>query len=132
MRSRFVAEAALAVLLLHASSWSSLLAQPSQGSVSSPAQRLAGRALGPTPLLDDLRELCDRIGGRPTGSSALERAVDWSAAKFRSAGIESLSEEAYTLPNIWLAESAQGARPPPGPFSLPLAASPSSPSTPPP
>jgi len=130
MRSRFVAEAALAVLLLHASSSSSLLALPSQGSVSSPAQRLAGRALGPTPLLDDLRELCDRIGGRPTGSSALERAVDWSAAKFRSAGIESVSEESYTLPNIWLAESAEGACLAPVTFPLRLAASPYSPSTP--
>jgi len=35
---------------------------------SVPAQRLAARAIAATPMLDDLRELCDRIGGRPTGS----------------------------------------------------------------
>ena len=40
------------------------------------ARLLAGRALGQTPMLDDLEELCDRIGGRPTGSKACERAVD--------------------------------------------------------
>ena len=33
-----------------------------------PAGRLAGRAIGPTPMLEDLRHLCDRIGGRPTGA----------------------------------------------------------------
>ena len=34
------------------------------------AQRLADRAIGQTPLMNDLRELCDQIGGRPTGSPA--------------------------------------------------------------
>ena len=52
------------------------------------ARLLAGRALGQTPMLDDLEELCDRIGGRPTGSKACERAVGWAAVKFRAAGLE--------------------------------------------
>jgi hypothetical protein len=39
-------------------------------------QRIVGRAFGPTPLPADLAELCDRVGGRPTGSPACERAID--------------------------------------------------------
>ena len=32
------------------------------------AELLAAREQGPTPLFDDLRDLCDGMGGRPTGS----------------------------------------------------------------
>ncbi|MDQ1470852.1 MAG: carboxypeptidase, partial [Bryobacterales bacterium] len=49
-------------------------------------QRLAARAMGETPLISDLRELCDGIGGRPTGSPASQRAIEWAAGKFREAG----------------------------------------------
>ena len=58
------------------------------------AQRLAGRALGPTPMLGDLRELC----GRPTGSPACERAIDWAAAKFKAAGADAVATEPFTVP----------------------------------
>jgi len=40
-----------------------------------PAQLLA-RLLAPTPIVADLAELTDSIGGRPTGSPALDRAVE--------------------------------------------------------
>ena len=70
------------------------------------AQRLAGRALGDTPMLSDLRELCDRIGGRPTGSPACERAIDWAAAKFKAAGAD-VSVESFPVPNRWAAISAE-------------------------
>jgi carboxypeptidase Q len=63
---------------------------------------LAAREHGPTPLLDDLRELCDGIGGRPTGSEACDRAVDWALARFRAAGVESAWTEAYTVPGSWV------------------------------
>jgi len=65
------------------------------------AELLAARERGPTPLLDDLRELCDGIGGRPTGSKACDRAVDWAVARFRSAGVESTWTETYTIPSSW-------------------------------
>src|SRR5207237_2823881 len=70
------------------------------------AQRLADRAIGQTPLMNDLRELCDQIGGRPTGSPACERAVEWGAAKFRAAGVDDVRIEPFTVPNLWLGETA--------------------------
>lgn len=123
-----VARAGLAVLLLVALAPSSPRAEARKG--SDPARQLAGRALGLTPLLDDLRELCDRIGGRPTGSPALEKAVDWAVAKFHGAGIDSVTEESFAIPNLWLGDSAAGSCVAPVAFPLRLAAAPYSPSTP--
>jgi len=70
------------------------------------AARLMERALAPTPILEDLRQLTDTIGGRPTGSAALERAVDWGLVKFREAGLENVRAEAYAAPRTWLAGAA--------------------------
>src|SRR6267142_114910 len=97
--------------------------------VSDPASRLAGRAVGSTPMLDDLRELCDRIGGRPTGSPACERSVDWAAARFRSAGID-VKTEPFQVPSLWLPGKAEGDCTAPETFALRLAAAPYSASTP--
>jgi len=66
------------------------------------AELLAARERGPTPLLDDLRELCDGIGGRPTGSKACDRAVDWAVARFHAAGVESTWTETYAIPESWV------------------------------
>jgi len=74
-----------------------------------PPSLLMQRALGPTPILEDLRQLTDTIGGRPTGSAALERAVEWGAARFREAGLENVHTEPYAATRTWLAgtESAE-------------------------
>jgi hypothetical protein len=95
-----------------------------------PAQRLAVRAMGATPMLDDLRELCDRIGGRPTGSPACNRAVQWAADKFRAAGMDAVSLESYTVPALWLGGSAEGCCLAPEQFAIRLVAAPFSGSTP--
>ncbi|MCP3959891.1 MAG: M20/M25/M40 family metallo-hydrolase [bacterium] len=71
----------------------------------SDVQRLVAALLGPTPMVDDLRELTDEIGGRPTGSEANLRSVDWALEKFRQAGIEAKSET-FEMPALWLGESA--------------------------
>jgi hypothetical protein len=95
------------------------------------AQRLAGRALGTTPMLDDLRELCDRVGGRPTGSKACERAVQWGIQKFGAIGVDKILEESFPIPtNLWLPESAEAACLAPETFAIRLVAAPYSPSTP--
>ncbi len=94
------------------------------------AQRLAGRAVGATPMLDDLRELCDHIGGRPTGSPACNRATQWAVEKFRAVGVDSVSLESYTLPALWLGGSAEGQCLSPERFPLRLVAAPFSGSTP--
>lgn len=92
-------------------------------------QRLAARALGNTPMLDDLRELCDGIGGRPTGSPACDRAVEWAAKKFRDIGVDRVSVESFALPTLWLPGAAEASAVAPENFALRIAAAPMSPST---
>jgi hypothetical protein len=98
----FALVCALAMLLR----WTEAKPPQSPGATASPqahaAELLAAREQGPTPLLDDLRELCDGIGGRPTGSQACDRAVDWAVARFRAAGVESTWTETYTIPGSWV------------------------------
>ena len=49
--------------------------------------------------------LTDRIGGRPTGSPANLRAVDWALARFKAAGVDA-RREAFQMPALWLERSA--------------------------
>jgi len=91
---------------------------------------LAARERGQTPLLDDLRELCDGIGGRPTGSPACHRAVDWAVARFRAAGIESVWTETYTIPSSWAGGADHAECLSPVQFPIRLAAGPFSAPTP--
>jgi Iap family predicted aminopeptidase len=93
------------------------------------AAALVARAVGATPLMDDLRELCDRIGGRPAGSPANDRAVEWAAAKLREAGLE-VRLEPFTVPALWLPGPTEAASVSPEPFPLRVAATPFSASTP--
>jgi hypothetical protein len=92
-------------------------------------QRLSARALGDTPMLSDLSELCDGIGGRPTGSAACDRAVQWAAKKFRDAGADAVSVESFPVPNLWLPGSAEAVATAPERFNIRIAAAPFSPST---
>ncbi len=94
------------------------------------AEFLAARERGPTPLLDDLRELCDGIGGRPTGSTACDRAVDWAAARFRAAGMESTWTETYTIPQSWAGGADRAECVAPVEFPIRVAAGPFSAPTP--
>jgi carboxypeptidase Q len=92
----------LAVLSLRTDARPPQSPAPEVGSQANTAELLAGREQGPTPLLGDLRELCDTIGGRPTGSKACDRAVDWAVARFRAAGVVSTWTERYTIPRSWV------------------------------
>ncbi|HEX6897090.1 MAG TPA: M20/M25/M40 family metallo-hydrolase [Bryobacteraceae bacterium] len=93
------------------------------------ARQLAARATGDTPLVADLRELCDGIGGRPTGSPACDRAIRWAAKKFRDAGLSNVSVEPFTGRSLWLPGSAEAEATAPEHFGIRIAASPMSPST---
>jgi carboxypeptidase Q len=75
---------------------------PAPAGASSPASRLLARLQGPTPVLEDLRELTDDIGGRPTGSPAVDRAVKWAAAKLRAAGVDVVRVEPYQAKAVWV------------------------------
>jgi hypothetical protein len=69
------------------------------------AARLVAAMLSDTPLIDDLRELTDRFGGRATGSESNERSVAWAIERFRAAGVEAHTE-AFEMPALWLEKSA--------------------------
>ncbi|HEV2722541.1 MAG TPA: M20/M25/M40 family metallo-hydrolase [Thermoanaerobaculia bacterium] len=79
-------------------------------------------------MIDDLRELCDTIGGRPTPSPAGERAEGWAAQKFSAAGV-SVKLESYTIPATWKPRSATAAVIAPAVFPMRIAAAPFTAST---
>lgn len=56
--------------------------------------------MGPSPMEENLRLLTDDIGGRISGSPAMQKAVEWAVAAFRAEGIE-VHTEKYTLPVTW-------------------------------
>jgi carboxypeptidase Q len=82
--------------------------QPAGAAPAGAAPALLARLLAPTPLLADLRELADRIGGRPTGSPALAAAAEWATARFAAAGLENVHAESYTAPRLWLPRAESG------------------------
>src|SRR5205807_8226877 len=106
----------------------SALAAPEPG--SSTPERLVRRAADAAPMLDDLRQLCDKIGGRPTGSRACAHAIEWAVARFKAAGGESGTTESFTVPHLWLPSKAEAECIAPERFAVRLAAAPYSPSTP--
>lgn len=68
-------------------------------------QQLVAAFLKETPITEDLRELTDEIGGRPTGSQANLKSVDWALQKFKQAGVTAW-KEAFRMPEFWLEKSA--------------------------
>ena len=64
------------------------------------AAKIQPLILGPSPIQENLRRLTDEIGGRVTGSPAMERAVQWATTAFRTAGVE-IHTEKYQIPLTW-------------------------------
>lgn len=106
------------------------LSAPAFAASPDAAARLAGRAVGATPLLADTKELCDTIGGRPVGSPANARAVAWAAAKFKAAGADAVRTETFPVPFLWLPGTAELAIVAPESIPLRVVACPAAPSTP--
>jgi hypothetical protein len=52
-------------------------------------------------IMANLGYLSDIIGPRLTGSAALKRANEWTAAKMKSYGLSNVHLEAYTIPMGW-------------------------------
>lgn len=65
------------------------------------APKIIANALGPSPLYDNLRRLTDEIGGRPSGSPAMAKAITWAVDAFHAAGVESVHTENYSIPVNW-------------------------------
>ncbi len=93
-----------AVLLATLAQASSPVPQkPAAGPPTAPSgvEAVLGAVLGPSPLADDLDVLCNSIGGRPTGSPAMARAVDWAVERFQAAGVDTVAREPFQMPLRW-------------------------------
>ncbi len=105
--------------------WLLLLPLPALGAPADElARELVSRTLAPTPILADLEELTDDIGGRPTGSPALDEAIRWGTQKFREAGLTGVHAEPYTVPALWYQGAESGEILAPRPRGLRVAALP--------
>src|SRR5262245_7571321 len=93
------------------------------------AQRLVAALLGETPLMSDLQSLTDEIGGRPTGSEANRRSVEWANARFAEAGVAG-SRESFPA-SVWLERSVSVGISGDVAFTPRAVANPFSPATPP-
>lgn len=69
-------------------------------------EALVAAMLGNTPIIDDLRELTDTIGGRPTGSAANEAAVEWAVQTLRGGGVPTAAET-FRMPMRWQEQSTR-------------------------
>jgi len=74
------------------------------GIAADDTERLVAAMLGDTPVIDDLRELTDSIGGRVTGTPQNEAAVTWALEKFASAEVTARGE-VFDMPAQWQEES---------------------------
>jgi hypothetical protein len=84
-----------------------LLAIGRLGAADDPARdRLVAALLGSTPLANDLEALSDRVGGRPTGSDANRRAVDWAMGRLAEAGV-SARRESFPVGDQWFERSTR-------------------------
>ena len=72
---------------------------------SADQSRLIAAMMGETPMIEDLQRLTDQIGGRPAGSEANRRSVEWALQRFRDAGVEARLEP-FEMPAMWLERSA--------------------------
>ncbi len=70
------------------------------------AIRLATKLKSETPILEDLHELCDQIGGRVTGTEPNEKSVLWTKNKLEEAGVKTLVED-FEMPRKWVEKSAK-------------------------
>ena len=83
---------------------SDLLPGPLTGQVSSsetPTDRILAEVSRSPSLEENLRTLCDEIGGRLPGTPSMRRAVEWSVEAFRKAGADSVHTESFEIPNSW-------------------------------
>lgn len=100
-----------------------------QTAPADPRLALKQRAEGETPLIADTFELCDRVGGRITGTPAAERAVRWAVEKFKTLGLDPVTTESYAVPFLWIPGTVEVAATAPEMFSVRAVAAPGTAST---
>ncbi|NNE25777.1 MAG: M28 family peptidase [Saprospiraceae bacterium] len=62
--------------------------------------------LGETPIADDLKELCEDIGGRITGSKANKASVNWAFSKLNATGLKTW-KDGFEMPVLWLPQTTK-------------------------
>jgi len=118
--------AALAIVLSVAAAH----AAARQDKAPSDAQmRLAEALTSSTELASDLRYVCDRIGGRLTGTDACRLAVSWTKSRFEEAGLDRVSLEPFSMPRSWLPGVVSASVVSPAAWDLSAATVPFSPDT---
>src|SRR5215831_15010545 len=100
-----------------------------QTAPADPRAALKARAEGDTPLITDTFELCNRIGGRITGTTALDRAVSWGVERFKALGLDSVDTESFGVPFLWLPGTVDIAATAPVSFPVRAVAAPGTAST---
>ncbi len=73
----------------------------SSGFSESHADVLIREAMKPSAIGQNLERLTDGIGGRVTGSPAMDRAVEWGVEAFKAAGADSVHTESFNIPTFW-------------------------------
>jgi hypothetical protein len=81
------------------------ISQVSAHESPSTTDQLVAALLSDTPLISDLKQLTDEIGGRPTGSRQNKAAVAWGVEKFKQAGLD-VHTEKVPMPRLWLEQSS--------------------------
>src|SRR5579862_4276998 len=85
-----------------------LLARPVRAEADPPSiadryraitDKLIATALADKHNMDRLEYLCDRIGNRLSGSASLERAIEWSAAEMKQAGLANVQTPPVKIPH---------------------------------
>lgn len=66
-----------------------------------PPARLMNEISAHSELMQNLEELCDRIGPRLSGSRSLQKAQTWAVAKLRAYGATNVHQEPYALGLPW-------------------------------
>jgi carboxypeptidase Q len=69
--------------------------------------KIAGNATLDSPAFQLLTELSDEVGARVTGSPAAQKAIEWSAAKMKSIGLENVHTEKWNLWKGWTRGAAE-------------------------
>src|SRR5690348_1021913 len=63
--------------------------------------RVMDEAQNGSSLENNLRVLTDEIGGRVPGTPAMQRAIEWGVAGFKTAGADDVHTEQFAMPVLW-------------------------------
>jgi carboxypeptidase Q len=80
--------------------------------------RVIAEAQKPSALEANLQQLTDQIGGRVPGTPAMQKAVDWGVAGFRTAGADSVHTESFSVQASWAEGATRVTVVAPEPFTL--------------